>query len=529
MLLKIATLYAEQLMSDLVLEVAGVRYPAHRLILCASSEVFQVMLMNKEWCEWSESRILLQETPAASRVFPHFLKYFYTGQIGISYQTVLPVLSLADKYNVKDLVSLCLCYMSMHIAQAAKRGQLIAWMQYTMACGHLNVAKACQNFVKWNLEWACGDTGLEDLEEDTLVQLLQQSDLVIHNEMAVYDFVVKWLNKQKEKLARTGYSDMIIKANWENLVVAVFSHVRFPMMCPKQLANLLLRPLTQEYKDFFIDRMAIAMSYQSGKHERIAEIQKQGNDSDVMLFTPRLYTEDTWGSVLAVDNFHSLPCYHLRTFIFATRPTLANCTAQEKLSEWMVDLYPKGVWFKKSLLIVWAGTYDVPEVVLRTVRISITCQNPPESVVNYYGDIVRDEPDIRVKIGILVWGVQKGVEHVTTVLERVHRFSAQNKVLNIDDALDFDELNTPLYTPQDSPTQLPAEPISESRAHGRPSRSPRSPDNNKTGGRCVNCNNQCIVTHEPIYLLGPSGDQLRIQVVIVPLTDFSHVSPSESG
>lgn len=39
---KIANLYAEQLMSDLVLEVGGVGYPSHRLILCASSEVFQV-------------------------------------------------------------------------------------------------------------------------------------------------------------------------------------------------------------------------------------------------------------------------------------------------------------------------------------------------------------------------------------------------------------------------------------------------------------------------------------------------------
>ena len=42
MLLKIATLYAERLMSDICLVVGGTEYPAHRLILCASSEVFQV-------------------------------------------------------------------------------------------------------------------------------------------------------------------------------------------------------------------------------------------------------------------------------------------------------------------------------------------------------------------------------------------------------------------------------------------------------------------------------------------------------
>lgn len=40
---KIATLYAERLMNDICLEVDGVEYPAHRIILCTSSEVFQVL------------------------------------------------------------------------------------------------------------------------------------------------------------------------------------------------------------------------------------------------------------------------------------------------------------------------------------------------------------------------------------------------------------------------------------------------------------------------------------------------------
>uniref|UniRef100_A0A2A4J1M2 BTB domain-containing protein n=1 Tax=Heliothis virescens TaxID=7102 RepID=A0A2A4J1M2_HELVI len=507
-LLKIATLYAEQLMSDLILEVGGVGYPAHRLILCASSEVFQVMLMNREWSEWRESRIVLQETPTAASVFPHFLKYFYTGQIRISHHTVLPVLSLADKYNVKDLVTLCLSYMSQHIAQAAKRGQLISWMQYTMACGHNDVAKECQNFVKWNLEWVWSDSDLSELEGETLVQLLQQSDLVLHNEMSVYRFVVRWLNQQRERLSTSDFTEAEFKTHWESLVAAVFSHVRFPMMCPNQLAKLLLCPLTQEHKDFFMERMAIAMSYQSGQYERVSEVQQ--TEAGRMLFTPRLYTEDTWGSVLAVDNFHSLPCYHTRTFIFSTRPSIADVAPQDKLTEWTVDLYPKGVWFRKSLLIVWAGTYDVPEVVLRTVRISITCQNCPEYTVNQYGETEQLEPDVRVKIGILVWGVQKGVEHVSSVVERVHRFSPQNRVLNIDGALDFDELNTPLYSPAPRARDL-------------------SPATQNTGSkRCSKCSDTCDFP-EPRHLLGPNKDQLRIQVVIVPLTDYCHVGAGDNA
>ena len=41
---KIASLYAERLMSDLILVVGKQELPAHRLILCASSEVFQVLV-----------------------------------------------------------------------------------------------------------------------------------------------------------------------------------------------------------------------------------------------------------------------------------------------------------------------------------------------------------------------------------------------------------------------------------------------------------------------------------------------------
>ena len=82
---KIASLYAERLMSDLILVVGKQELPAHRLILCASSEVFQVsalvfstienmsplqvMLMNKNWAEHEEKRIILKETPACQNVF----------------------------------------------------------------------------------------------------------------------------------------------------------------------------------------------------------------------------------------------------------------------------------------------------------------------------------------------------------------------------------------------------------------------------------------------------------------------------
>lgn len=47
-LLKVAGLYASHLLSDISLVVGENRYPAHRVILSASSEVFQCMLLNPQ-------------------------------------------------------------------------------------------------------------------------------------------------------------------------------------------------------------------------------------------------------------------------------------------------------------------------------------------------------------------------------------------------------------------------------------------------------------------------------------------------
>ena len=63
---KIASLYSERLMCDVILVVGATEYPSHRLILCASSDVFQAMFSNAHWTESQEKRIELKETTPGS-------------------------------------------------------------------------------------------------------------------------------------------------------------------------------------------------------------------------------------------------------------------------------------------------------------------------------------------------------------------------------------------------------------------------------------------------------------------------------
>lgn len=466
-LTKIATLYAERLMNDICLVVGGIEYPAHRLILCASSEVFQVMLMNPQWSESHESRVVLQETPPCAAIFGEFIHYFYTGQIKINHAIITPLLALADKYNVKDLTSLCIKYMCDHIALAASNNQLITWYQDTLSLGHNMVAQACQNFFKWNFEAVAKTSDFGNCSPEIITKLLQWNDLVVTNEITLYNFVVRWLEIQRQNLIENAMAEDKLENYMEQLVHQVMSHVRFPMMTPRQLAELLLSPLTTKYKEFFIEKMAIGMSFHSNQRDRVLEIAE--NESGRLQFTPRLYTSDTYSSTLAVDNFSSMPYYHTRTLVFSSLAGLADYMG-EGTCDWVIDLNPKGVWFPKFQLIVWQGTIEVPENVLSTVRLSITCK-----------DIADDY--FKVKIGLLVMGIQDGTEVVLKVIERNHYFSVEERVLNFDNVIPFSELNTNLMN-NDVPKKIKTK-----------------------------------------YLVGPDRDTLKVHIIIAPLADVSSIQP----
>lgn len=56
----------------------------------------------------------------------------------------MPLMALADKYNVLDLISLCKNFMLENIPTASKFNQLMNWLQYSYACGHHHLANACR-------------------------------------------------------------------------------------------------------------------------------------------------------------------------------------------------------------------------------------------------------------------------------------------------------------------------------------------------------------------------------------------------
>lgn len=422
---RIATLYAEQLMSDICLVVGNNRYPAHRVILCASSEVFQVMLMNPEWNECRKSVIELKEEPCCSMVFPQFLKYLYVGQIRISLQTVMPMLALADKYNIKDLVQLCVDYILKHIAKAATQGYLVSWLQYTISFSpyHREVTEAIKRFLKWNFEMVAESKDYGELDVNIMTLLLQQNDLVVKNEYELFTFLEKWLLYKKEQLYN---SDSNLTAQEKesiflNMIESTVVHIRFAMMSPIELARLLIKPIILCHKEFLVQRMAIGMSYHSGQEERIKEVRN--SEMGALQFTPRLYSSDVWSYSMSIKDFDRIEKYQNFVAYFFSQRNLAEREDDQSVT-WEIEFFPRGVKYNKAKM-VWGE--DIPECILRTVRLRVTCKE----------NFIKEE---RFKIAVLITGVQNKIQHILTVHERTEYFSDSYQVLNIDGLLPYDEL-----------------------------------------------------------------------------------------
>lgn len=438
-------LYEDQRFFDIFLKVGNKEYGAHKLILSASSDVFQVMLMNTNWSESHKKEINLVEEPQCQKFFHLFLKYMYTGQLMITHTNVQPILSLADKYMVKSLSRLCLQYMYDHVSHAPSHNQLFSWLQYLQSSGHEQMASVCEEFIKLNFQDVSESADFSNLDLENMMLLLKKDDLVIHDEAALYNCVVKWLKLQKSKLEEEnikyelGNEDLEMKKGLEiaeymkYLAELVMQYIRFPMMKPREIANVLRCPLVRKYKDFLLDRLSMGAELHCGNRENITDAWLEENKE---LIQPRLYTSENCSAIIWIEDYTLLPKFHKISSQFQSDSTVFE-TRQLHKNGWEAFFYPKGVLYDPCYLLVWQGRFEVPEKAVSTVRMRICCTK-----------LVKPG---KFKFSILVFGVKEKVEHIIKVKSEIHDITDVGTSINIDEIVPFEVLNPPNNEKQNNP------------------------------------------------------------------------------
>ena len=255
---KIAELCESSEMSDLQIIVAGKRYYTHKLLLCCSSDVFRVMLTNPSWPDAQKGEITLVEEDECVKVFHDFIRYLYSGFVHLTHYNVLPILMLADKYNVVHLRSVCMEYMSNHIVSTTSHNHAVSWLQYAYLCGHRGLAETCREFILCNFHKVMSTVDYLLMQKDVLLDFLMDSNLVIPDEFTLFQGVVHWLQNHKSKCLSTGQGE-----SRKEHILEILSSIRFPMMSLPHLCQLEKEALTNDFHSFFMEQISKAMRYHS--------------------------------------------------------------------------------------------------------------------------------------------------------------------------------------------------------------------------------------------------------------------------
>lgn len=414
---KLVQLYDDTALSDIVLKVGQKQFSTHKLVLCMCSDVFKTMLTTSTWPEAHSARIILQEEPECAEVFEDFLKYFYNGCIDLNCHTVLPILTLADKYNVQDLSRSCLEFMCTHCLPSSG-GHIVSWLQYSVICGHKELEKICREFMTYNFPMMMRTQEFNLMNKDILLTFLKSSNIVIEGdgEYRLYQAMKAWLDHQPvaaQGVAGTQFRDLFLK---------IMCHIRFPMMQLNQLWTLESDVYVHSFKDFYLKKLFQAMKYHSTNWpERQDMIKLASNTSH---FCPRNFDTETWSTQLEVEHVPFIPLGEVQGAFFTT-PASCSEVDQHNVYDWHITVYPRGVYFGKCVLITGRGSYSLSDKLFETVRLSVTTNCSTSN---------------NVEITILVMGQDRGLTYVQKAITKYAIFDSQNPLFNIDDVVPFDEL-----------------------------------------------------------------------------------------
>jgi len=324
--------FNNKLLSDVILLVGTDRFYAHKLVLVRASQVFERMFTSKQWDSHKEKEIKLVEDSMCLGVFPRFLSFLYSCHIRLNIDNTLPVLILADKYNVADLRNVCLDFACYYIIPKVQLKDVFhVWFQYATKCYHQRLIQACVqalaqkmdeiiNTAEWETEWM-------SLDIDQLIEILNSSCLVVKDEYDLWLGVERWIEEYRNS---SKASDSQISST----IAKVMESVRFPMMTADQLSQLETSTLVEEHRDLFQQRLLLAYKY----HALPLSTRARVKEFTTRCFLLRNYTCLRWDKRIVIPRLSAIQKGSEVSIRFSTRAS----SFPPQTWEWELKVHPKG-------------------------------------------------------------------------------------------------------------------------------------------------------------------------------------------
>ncbi|XP_038630308.1 BTB/POZ domain-containing protein 17-like [Scyliorhinus canicula] len=282
---------------------------AHKFILVVRSDVFRTLLDTERWSDAKDQTVHLTEEEECLDHFQDFLRYLYSGSVTLSTVNVLPLHLLSEKYNVQELRESCQQFMLANVAAPGSSNCAITWQRYAKLTGLTQLEEKCLSFTTWNIDTIIESPDWISMEPHQLSALLQRSDLVVEDEVVLFQALVSWLS--------------LHPAHTEEML----QHIHYPMMPPEKLFDLQAPGAISTYL-----HQESLLVYQV--HLLPMDAISQRHDITTIPFTMRLYTSGRCSHLWDITGYQQMSKILMATSFSTTHFKLTT--------QWHVTFFPKG-------------------------------------------------------------------------------------------------------------------------------------------------------------------------------------------
>ena len=273
--------------SDIAVVVNGRRrYFLHKILL-ARSEVFRTMMVGSLWADAWQQEIKLTESTDCEPHMEAFFRYFYTAQVNLTRDNLVPLLVLANKYFVRDLEEACERRATKLVFSGTPVGQVTEWWHLAAQLSLTTLQRKCRDYLLLNMDGLLGSPHFLDLSAESLEGLLKARDMVVRSEYTLYKAVVRWVTHAPRRDALS-----------ENLR-RLLPHLSLSMMSVAELLEIEQSLETQPELGKLIPRYL----YEAFKYHAIP-FHQRGSAGLAHLDKPRLYTSARLPKVGAMLRLH---------------------------------------------------------------------------------------------------------------------------------------------------------------------------------------------------------------------------------
>uniref|UniRef100_A0A8C4SIK2 Kelch-like family member 7 n=1 Tax=Erpetoichthys calabaricus TaxID=27687 RepID=A0A8C4SIK2_ERPCA len=216
----------QKTLCDVILVVSERMIPAHRIVLAAASQFFNLMFTSN-MLESKAYEVELKD--AEPDIIELLVEFAYTARISVNSNNVQSLLDAANQYQIEPVKKMCVDFLKEQVDASNCLG--ISVLAECLDCPELKAT--ADDFIYQHFTEVYKTDEFLQLDVKRVTQLLNQDTLTVRAEDQVYDAAVRWLKYDEP--------------NRQQYMVDILAKVRFPLVSKNFLSKTVqAEPLIQD-------------------------------------------------------------------------------------------------------------------------------------------------------------------------------------------------------------------------------------------------------------------------------------------